>query len=106
MIVEDPEPSRALGDASDRHSCGAREGCGVQAHSVRTEGTLGAAAEAPTLPRPKSIRVRRGDRRVPGHDPNSMGITRPPGTRDRTDANQGAWTREPRPARRDRPALA
>src|SRR5207245_1407741 len=39
-------------------------------------------------------------------DPNGLGITRAAGARHRTDANQGARPREPRPARRDRSALA
>jgi hypothetical protein len=67
LAAEDPEPS---------YSRRAREGCGIPAHSVRTEGTLGAAAEAPTLSRAEGVRFRRGDRRVPGHDPKGVGITR------------------------------
>src|SRR5262245_25868025 len=104
--AEDPEPSRALGDASDHHSGRAREGCRISAYSVRAEGSTVAAIEASTFSRPEGFRVRHRDRSLSGHDPHGVGVAGAAGARLRTDAHTGARPREPRAPRRNRFALA
>src|SRR5262245_7980939 len=104
--AKDPEPTRALGHTPDHHSGRTREGRRIAPHPVRTERTSRPATEATTIPRPEGLRLRHGDRRVPRDDPYGLGITRVVGARHRTDSDQGAWSREPRPARRNRSPLA